>query len=82
MTNLAPEHHPDPDRWWNRKWKAACWGFGFSIAAVIAGLILSLTGAAEPAYPYVKLGVILGFSPMGVFLGLAEINNAVRQIWK
>lgn len=83
MTENQTPEHPNPDRWWQRKWKAACVGFGFAILVAITGLCVSIwTDAADAAWPYAKLGVLLGFAPMGVFLGIAEINNAIKQIWK
>ena len=66
--------HPDPDRWWRRKFKLACFCTGF--AAIV--LLIGLFWAKESSF--VMAGVWAFLVPMLAYLGLAEVNSTVKTI--
>lgn len=64
--------HPDPDRWWRRKFILACSSTGFAGAVLLAGIILEAYGKDVT----LVLGGVWAFmTPILAYLGLAEADN-------
>jgi len=70
----APEH-PDPDRWWRRKFKLACICTGFAAIVLLIGLFWARDS------PLIMSGVWAFLVPMLAYLGLAEVNSTINTIY-
>ena len=75
QTETETPKHPDPDRWWNRKFYLAC------SCTAFAGLILVIGLVWFQESGLVMSGVWAFLVPMLAYLGLAEVNNTVNTIW-
>jgi len=70
----TPEH-PDPDRWWRRKFYLAC------ACTAFAGLILLIGVCGIGEDSLVMSGVWAFLIPMLAYLGLAEVNSTINTLW-
>lgn len=68
----TPEH-PDPDRWWRKKFILAC------TCTTFAGIVLLIGLFYAKDSTLVIPGVWAFMVPMLAFLGLAEANNIWGQ---
>lgn len=68
--------HPDPERWWARKFILAC------SCLVFAGIVYLFGLIGGYSQSFTMAGVWAFLVPMLAYLGLAEANNTVNTIWR
>ena len=76
------EKHPDPDRWWNRKWKLAKVGGMCSILSILTGMGIVLVFGAEYAdaiRPLATAGMWGGLMPTMAFAAEAAVENIANM---
>ena len=76
--------HPDPDRHWNRKWKAVVNCTAFAMAVVVAALLAALfcsDAVAENVYNVMFFAVPSFLIPLLGYFGISEWykNNKMNQ---
>lgn len=67
--------HPDPDRWWRRKWKLAIAGAGFSFTMVALGFAAAWIGGKEisnAVHPFASTAMWGGMIPL-----VAYVSNSI-----
>lgn len=72
------EEHPNPDRWWNRKWKAVvrCTMFAASLALIATGAALFGNEAmADNTYRVMTFAAPTFLIPLLAYFGISEWNN-------
>ena len=72
--------HPDPDRWWQRKWKMAIFGACVAAVSLLAGFLLIPAGQGEAAAPYTQMGLWFGFGVILTFVLPAAAENITDKI--
>lgn len=75
------ETHPDPDRWWDRKWRLAKVGGACSALSVLAGMAVGVIGGPEYAdliYPFSIAGMWGGLIPLAGYISEATIENVAK----
>lgn len=70
--------HPDPEKYWNRKWKLAIAGMFFSVCSIVGGMVIVL--AAGPEYsqaisPLSISGMWGGLVPTVAYAAEAAVEN-------
>lgn len=81
---MENQEHPDPDRWWKRKWQLASRGAVFAGVVVLIGIGTALFGSPETAVavePFVEIGVWGGLVPLAAYMGASTVEN-VAGMWK
>lgn len=84
MIEMENQEHPDPNRWWRRKWQLASRGAVFAGLVVLIGIGATLFGSPETAgavEPFVKIGVWGGLVPLAAYMGAAMVKN-IMGVWR
>jgi len=76
------EQHPDPDRWWNRKWKAVVRCTLFAGGLVVVATITALVGnetMADNTYRVMTFAAPTFLVPLLAYFGVSEWNNQTQM---
>lgn len=79
---MNEQPHPDPDRWWERKWKMAIFGCFASGASIGTGLLIVLLYGPEygdAVHPLSIAGMWGGLSLAALFGGQAVAENIAKM---
>lgn len=74
--------HPDPNRWWERKWKAVGWCTTFAAFIVVVALgsaLLLNKEIADSTYRVMTFASPTFLVPLMGFFGFGEWNNQTKM---
>lgn len=78
---MEEQQHPDPDRWWNRKWKLAKIGGICAILSILLGQALGIIFGpehAETVRPLATTGMWGGLSLIVIYAAEDTVENVAK----
>jgi len=76
------KEHPDPDRWWNRKWNTVIVCTTFAILLVVIAMGFAIFGTesvADKTYRVMSFASPTFLIPLIAYFGVSEWNNQTKM---